>query len=110
MLLARIFGIHRGVRISCIVTAIVLGMAVIGADIYNAVICWPPSVDDDLTVFMGYISKCSEASSLTGVILAPIGLAADVIIFILPIPIILKLQLSMDKKIGLVVVFLFGLV
>jgi uncharacterized membrane protein len=110
MLLARIFGIYRGVRISSIITAIVLGMAVIGADIYNAVICWPPSVDDDLTVFLGYVSKCTEASSLTGVILAPIGLAADVIIFILPIPIILKLQLSMDKKIGLAVVFLFGLV
>lgn len=54
--------------------------------------------------------KYTETSSLPGVILAPIGLAADVIIFILPIPIILKSQLAMDKKIGLVVVFLFGLV
>ncbi|KAK4209469.1 hypothetical protein QBC37DRAFT_294558 [Rhypophila decipiens] len=109
VLLARIFGIYRGVRITSIITIVVLGLAIISADIYNAVICAPPSADDILPVYLGFMAKCTDASSLTGVILAPIGLAADVVIFILPLPAILKLQLSLQKKIGLLVVFLFGL-
>ncbi|KAK4185243.1 hypothetical protein QBC35DRAFT_504068 [Podospora australis] len=110
VLLARIFGVYRGVRIVSIITMVVLGMAILGADIYNAIPCRPPAADAPLLEIMGFVEKCTDASSLTGVIIAPIGLVADIIIFLLPLPVIIGLQLSLDKKIGLVVVFLFGLV
>lgn len=110
LLLARIFGVDRAVRITAYATALVLGIAIVSAGIYNAVICWPPGADDGLDVYLGFVPRCTDASSLTGTILAPISLAGDVIIFLLPLPVIFKLQLSIQKKIGLLVVFLFGLV
>ncbi|GAB1320332.1 hypothetical protein MFIFM68171_10542 [Madurella fahalii] len=110
VLLIRIFGIYRCIRVVSIITIVVLGFGIIAADIYNAVICKPPSLDDDMTVFLSYVSRCTDASSLAGYVIAPLGLAADVIIFILPIPFILQLQLSLDKKIGLAVVFLIGII
>lgn len=110
VLLIRIFGVNRGVRVVSIITIVVLGLAIIAGDIYNAIICKPPSIDDQLPVYLDTVTKCTDASSLTGSILAPIGLAADIIIFILPLPVIFKLNLSLEKRIGLMVVFLFGLV
>lgn len=110
VLLTRIFGVNRTVRIVSILTVVILGMAILAGDIYNAIICKVPSADDDLLTYLGYVAKCTDASSLTGSILAPIGLVADIIIFVLPIPVILKLHLSLEKRIGLIVVFLFGLV
>lgn len=110
VLLMRIFGIYRGIRVVAILTIVILGLVIIAADIYNAVICRPPSLDEDMTVFLGYVSTCTDASSLTGYIISPLGIAADIIIFILPIPVILKLQLTLEKKIGLAVVFLIGVV
>ncbi len=52
---------------------------------------------------------CIKSNSTVGVIVGTIGLAADVIIFVLPIPIIAKLHIPPLRKFGVAIVFLAGL-
>ncbi|KAF2962713.1 hypothetical protein GQX73_g10858 [Xylaria multiplex] len=51
---------------------------------------------------------CASATVITGLLRNSLSLAADVVIFILPLKPISQLQLPLPKKIGIAVVFLFG--
>ncbi|CAG9998331.1 unnamed protein product [Clonostachys byssicola] len=104
LLLMRIFGVEKWLRWTCVVTLVVLFIATVAGDAYNAHKCNPPAVPP-----MEFILSCADASALVGVILGPIGLAADIVIFILPIPVIVKLHMPLARKIGLGLVFLSGI-
>lgn len=53
------------------------------------------------------VIKC-EHGDLTGLIRGITNLALDVFLLILPIPVIMPLQLSVKKKIGILAVFMVG--
>ena len=54
------------------------------------------------------VVKCSR-SSVYGFALGVENLALDIFLVLLPIPIILPLQLSVKKKIGVLAIFMVGL-
>lgn len=56
------------------------------------------------TILSSHYLKFAEFSIPTGVI----GLAVDLVLFILPIPAILSLQMSIGKKLGVLLIFLTG--
>lgn len=108
LLLIRVFGqLNRWLRITATLTIIFTGLAILAGDAYNAHICMPPKDDAGFTV--KYLLGCVNVTLYTGVAVGSIGILADVIIFILPLPVIAKLQLATEKKIGLVLVFLAGM-
>ncbi|KAG6354482.1 hypothetical protein INS49_004499 [Diaporthe citri] len=107
LLLIRIFGIHRWLRITAILTIVLTGLAILAGVAYNANACMPPN--SDLGFTPDYLATCADANSYTGVALGSVSIATDVIIFILPVPVIAKLKLETGKKIGLLLVFLVGI-
>lgn len=107
LLLTRIFGIHRWLRITAILTIVLTGLAILAGVAYNANACMPP--DTDLGFTPEYLATCADANSYTGVALGSVSIATDIIIFILPLPVIAKLKLETGKKIGLLLVFLAGI-
>lgn len=107
LLFIRLFGVQRWVRIISILTLAILGVAILAADSYNAAKCAPPKKDIDITP--AFLLNCSKASSEVGVGLGTIGVVADIIIFIVPLPVIAKLHLPLAKRIGITVVFLAGI-
>lgn len=52
-------------------------------------------------------AKCSRCA-IFGVVLGVANLALDIFLLILPMPIILSLQLSAKKKIGVLAIFMVG--
>lgn len=57
----------------------------------------------DATAF----ARCSSPVT-SAIVIGTFGVVADIVLFILPFPIILKLQLSPRKRMGLCIVFLAG--
>lgn len=88
-----------------ILTLAILGVAILAADSYNAAKCAPPK--NDIDIAPAFLLDCSKASFEVGVSLGTIGIA-DIIIFIVPLPIIAKLHLPLAKRIGITAVFLAG--
>lgn len=80
------------------------GLAYLIAPSYNAAVCTPKSRDVDAQ----FVIDCTHMSSVTGVSLGGIAVATDTIIFLIPMPIVLRLHLSLQKKIGLALVFFTG--
>lgn len=107
VLLIRLFGVNRWLRIIAILTIVLTGLAILAGETYNAHICMPPKSDAGFT--QDDLSRCTAIASKMGIALSSIGISTDIIIFLLPLPVIAKLQLVNEKKIGLAVVFLAGL-
>lgn len=107
LLLIRIFGINRWLRITAILTIVVTGVLILAGVSYNANACMPP--DTDLGFTPDYLATCADANSYNGIALGSVSIATDIIIFILPLPVIAKLKLAPGKKIGLLLVFLAGI-
>jgi hypothetical protein len=55
-----------------------------------------------------FILNCTTKSTKIGVTLGTTSMTANLIILVLPIPVILKLQMAGPKKIALFIVFLTG--
>ncbi|KAH7310883.1 hypothetical protein B0I35DRAFT_463404 [Stachybotrys elegans] len=108
VLLIRLFGIRPWLRYTCIATLVLTGVALVAGDAWNAATCMPPR--SDLGFTPTFLSECTDASSLIGVIVGVIGLVADVVIFVLPLPIVAGLKMPLPQKIGLAFVFLVGLI
>ncbi|KAI1172624.1 hypothetical protein F4777DRAFT_561035 [Nemania sp. FL0916] len=54
--------------------------------------------------------KSSQLGSISGIAVGALGLVVDVVIFVLPLPIIINLKISLAKRISLFLVFITGLV
>ncbi|KAI1775358.1 hypothetical protein F4818DRAFT_441455 [Hypoxylon cercidicola] len=104
-LYVQIFGIKRWMRMASYATLVITFFYLLGWNIwllYKNV----PRIDQ---ITPEFLVDSSYAGSVAGVASGAMGLAADVVIFILPFPVIGSLQLPMHKKIGLAIVFLTGL-
>lgn len=86
-------------------TLVVAAMIYIAGLIYTLVNC---PVDASKATFVAYQS-CAYSNTLTGVISGFVSVIVDAIMFILPIPIIISLNLERSKKIGLAVTFFSGI-
>lgn len=73
--------------------------------IYAIVVCSP----ERKVVDANFIAQCFARSLPLGVWNGVVAVGSDIVIFILPIPIIIKLNIPLHKKIGLGIVFLAGI-
>ncbi|KXX75837.1 hypothetical protein MMYC01_206627 [Madurella mycetomatis] len=104
LLYIRIFGLHSVVRITSWILLIVPLVMFVGGAIYGATVCSPENRVADMVFLQG----CIQPSLHIGVWNGSISAVVDIILFILPLPVIAKLQLPPHKRFGLMMVFLAG--
>ncbi|CAG9998322.1 unnamed protein product [Clonostachys byssicola] len=103
LLLNRIFGIKNWLKIFVYITLAVSLLIVVGITGYSGRLCDPKGQwSPEFTV------GCMDAGAIGNLICGCVGLAVDIVIFILPIPMIMQLHLPLRKKIGVIVVFATG--
>ncbi|CAH0051929.1 unnamed protein product [Clonostachys solani] len=105
LLYVRLFGIKRWLRYTCWILVVVTGLIFTAGAAYTSAIC-NTNGNPITPVFM---LECSNAASHAGVALGTVAIVTDVIIFVLPLPIIVKLKMSARRKGGLFLVFFTGL-
>lgn len=105
MLYYRLFMTRRFVRYA-IIFGVAFSFVVYFSNMTAAGIMCAPKVGHpwDWTT----IAKCYR-DSVSGFVLGIVNLALDIYLLILPIPVILPLQLSIKKKIGVLGIFMVGL-
>ncbi|CAG9982015.1 unnamed protein product [Clonostachys byssicola] len=97
----KLFGVNRWLRYISWVTLVISGMVYTGGLIYTLVHC---PVNPSKATFPEY-QKCATANTLAGVISGCISVTVDAILFFLPIPVIIRLNLKLSQKIGLSLTF-----
>ena len=100
----RIFGIRKWLVYFCYTSIAVSGLAYLLAMTPTFMRCHPNSNSTLMD-----LQYCVTGTTLTGVISGFIALAEDVMIFVLPIPLITGLRLARGKKIALGAVFFSGI-
>jgi hypothetical protein len=107
LLYIRLFGVKKWLKVASYVTLICTFVVFFVGMVYVGVACDPGSKPKPLDA--KFIQSCISKSTKTGVTLGTTSVIADVMILVLPIPVILKLQMATPKKIGLFIVFLTGI-
>ena len=100
----RIFGIKAWLRYICYSILLIYFLCVAGAAIYTTAVCQPNRKILDLV----WLENCIDKGLAIGVWNGSVAVFFDIIIFILPLPVLLGLQIPRSRKIGLVAVFMFG--
>ncbi|KAI1323779.1 hypothetical protein F5Y16DRAFT_331045 [Xylariaceae sp. FL0255] len=107
LLYIRMFGVKDWVRFSCYA---VLGLSFIPAAagvIANAVVCTPHS---STSVSDSKFKACEHVSPLWNVIIGFVSVFVDFFLLVLPMPILFNLQLTLRKRLGLIILFSTGLI
>ncbi|KAK4163734.1 hypothetical protein QBC43DRAFT_319115 [Cladorrhinum sp. PSN259] len=103
----RLFGTVRWLRITCY-TLCALAVVAFGSYIVVYLAACVPHNGAQWDI--GLIgNKCAHPRKVSSIATYSFSVVADLILFIIPFPIIAKLTLSKEKKRGLAVVFFFGL-
>ncbi|KAK3319609.1 hypothetical protein B0T19DRAFT_269619 [Cercophora scortea] len=105
ILYLRLFGVYTYLRNSCYILLAVPLLLLAGSASYGAALCSPDNKVMDTTFLVG----CVRSGLGVCVWNAAVSLAADILIFVLPLPVIFGITLPRRKKIGLVVIFLVGI-
>ncbi|KAI0550448.1 hypothetical protein F4679DRAFT_202930 [Xylaria curta] len=101
----RLFGIKKWLRITSYIT-----LALMAAVYISGIIATPPACaphTHDLTE--DFINGCQNRTRMINVYLGSVSVLADVVILILPLPVIFGLKLLVKSRIGLIFLFLSGL-
>ncbi|KAI1165315.1 hypothetical protein F5B18DRAFT_649797 [Nemania serpens] len=99
------FGIKRWLRWTCKFLIVFSGLGFLTAATYGAVSCSPPLNGVDLPALFKCVTGITHACISRG----SLSLTVDLIMFVLPLPIIKDLKLQRRRKIGLALVFMTGL-
>ncbi|KAI9035719.1 uncharacterized protein KD926_002970 [Aspergillus affinis] len=101
----RLFGIKKWLEYVCYTSLAISGLAYICAMSPTFMRCDPNAKSATLED-LGY---CTTGTTLTGVISGFIALAQDVLIFVLPMPLVYQLHLRPAKKLAVGAVFFSGI-
>lgn len=102
----RVFSIDRGTRIATHLGIIITGLFYFSCIVALFVLCIPKPSESWTSLTYG--TRCKRAVAM-GNRQSIFGLISDVYIFILPLPVVLGLQMSLKKKLGIAAVFCTGL-
>lgn len=104
-LYVQLFGIKKWIRIISYLALAGSFLFILGITSWISAMCSPVGRE----ISLEFIHTCTVTSSVSGLITGAVGLAVDILIFILPLPIIAKLRLPLGKKIGVSLCFLSGI-
>ncbi|KAI1419876.1 hypothetical protein F5Y12DRAFT_788714 [Xylaria sp. FL1777] len=101
----RVFGIKRWLRITSYVTLVLTAAVYISGIVAIPPACTPHS----RTLSEEFINNCQIRTRLISVFLGNFSVLADIVILVLPLPIVFGLKLLIKSKVGLAFLFLSGL-
>ncbi|TRX91389.1 hypothetical protein FHL15_007613 [Xylaria flabelliformis] len=101
----RLFGIKKWLRITSYITLALMGAVYISGIIATPPACAPHTHD----LSEDFINGCQNRTREINVYLGSVSVLADVVILILPLPVVFGLKLLVKSKIGLIFLFLSGL-
>ncbi|KAI0141773.1 hypothetical protein GGR57DRAFT_398634 [Xylariaceae sp. FL1272] len=105
----RLFGVKDIVRLVCYITLVVTALVYVITSTYAAMECNPYSPYNYSLGREGYLARCVPLYARVSFIpTCTFSLIQDIINFVLPIPLIWRLNLSRSKKVGLCFVFVWG--
>lgn len=104
ILFLRTFGVKRWLRYTCYSLMVFTAIGFLASAMYTGIRCSPEIYTADVP----FLFQCVSATFYTTVSRNALSLAVDVVIFVLPLPIILRLKMALHKKIGIALVFLTG--
>lgn len=106
LLYVRLFGIQAWLKLWSYITLGVLTLLMLVSMITIGAVCAPRSS----VVSVAFLMNCSTYSARNGLACGFLSLVVDIVIFILPLPVVTRLRLPTNKKVGLVIVFASGVV
>ncbi|KAF6235751.1 hypothetical protein HO173_005946 [Letharia columbiana] len=107
LLYHRLFALNRWTRIAIYFGVALNGLFYLASCITLVILCIPRQRENWASPT--YAARCYRAE-VTGVIQGIFGLLSDIYIFILPLPVLFRLQMSLKKKLGITAVFFTGLI
>jgi len=106
LLYYRIFARNRWTRIAIYLGIAFNGLFYLASCVALIVLCVPRRGESWTSI--GYATRCTHAEAM-GDVQGIFGLISDLYIFILPLPVLFSLQMTLRKKLGITAVFLTGL-
>lgn len=106
LLYYRIFARNRWTRIAIYLGITINGGFYLASIVAILVLCVPRRGESWTSIT--YATRCTRAEVM-GDVQGIFGLVSDLYIFILPLPVLYNLQMSLRKKLGITAVFLTGL-
>ncbi|KAK8001019.1 hypothetical protein PG991_013241 [Apiospora marii] len=104
-LYVQLFGIQKWIRVISHLALVGTFLFILGITSWISAVCSPVGRE----ISPEFIQTCTVTSSIGGLATGAVGLAVDILIFVLPLPIIAKLRLPLAKKIGVSLCFLSGI-
>ncbi|KAI1823262.1 hypothetical protein F4861DRAFT_540134 [Xylaria intraflava] len=101
----RVFGLKRWLRIASSITLVLIGLVYISGIVAIPPACTPHTRN----LSQQFIETCQERTRATNVYLGSVSVVADVVILVLPMPVIFGLKLLVPSRIGLLFLFISGL-
>lgn len=105
VLYVKLFGVRTWLRWLSYLTLVVTGLNFLGSFILPVVQCDTGMTTPDPAIFL----ICQNATVTGGIWSGFVSIIEDVIIFCMPIPAILQLNLPTAKKVGVILVFFSGI-
>lgn len=105
LLFIALFGVKKWLRYTSYAMLVLLGVAIVIPASITSSSCLPGNSSKG----PAYLLHCSDTAAQGGLGLGIISVLADAIAMVIPMPVVLKLKLPTDKKVGLVVMFMSGI-
>lgn len=106
ILSARVFGVKKWLRITSYATLVTSFIVFLATTAVVDATCSQKVVTDEDIFLLG---DCLKITVSVGVVNGSTAVVTDIIIILLPLPVIAGLNLPFHKKIGIAVVFLTGI-
>lgn len=106
LLYYRLFAHNRWTRIAIYLGITLNGLFYVASVVAMMVLCIPRRGESWTSIT--YTTRCVHSKAMNDVF-GIFGLLSDLYIFILPLPILFRLQMSLRKKLGITAIFLTGL-
>ena len=101
-----LFSVNRRTMIAIYCGIFVNGLFYLGSCIVLIVLCIPRR--NESWISLSYGTRCYKAE-IMGDVQGIFGLLSDIYLFVLPLPVLARLQMSPQKKVGIITVFSTGL-
>ncbi|KAI8629654.1 hypothetical protein F5Y19DRAFT_72942 [Xylariaceae sp. FL1651] len=101
----RLFGVKKWLRIISYTTLVLMALVNFSGLVAIPVACTPHTAD----LSEKFIDNCQARTRIVNVYLGGFSVLTDIVILILPLPVVFRLKLLVQSKIGLVFLFLSGL-
>lgn len=106
LLYYRIFAVKGLMKIGIYFGAVIVGCFYLACTVAHIVFCIPRSHEDWLSPTVA--TRCQRAN-VFATVRRVFNLISDLYIFILPLPVLSRLQMSFKRKLGITAIFLTGL-